>query len=141
MTNASVLGLIARLVVSLTVVLGLMMAAAWVLRRRGGSLVRAGKAGVTEVMARQSLTKSSSVQVVRIGDRALVLGVTEQSITYLTEADADEFRAGTIDVRGATAPTTDASGTQRTVPQGSATRSGSTRTGFIEALREKTTRQ
>jgi flagellar biosynthetic protein FliO len=137
MPDASVLGLMARLVVSLGVVLGLMLGAAWVLRRRGGGFARSG--AVTEVLARQSLGRSASVQVVRVGERTLVLGVTEQSVSYLTDAEADEFRP-TIDVRAAGARR-DGSGAQWTMPSGSENEhSGSTRMGFLDVLRDKTAR-
>jgi flagellar biosynthetic protein FliO len=135
-TDASVLGLLARLVVSLAVVLGLMLGAAWVLRRRGGGFTR--PSGVTEVIARQSLSRTASLQVVRVGERTLVLGVTEQSVSYLTEADGDELRP-TIDVRAGARR--DGSGAEWTMPPGSENeRSGSTRTSFLDVLRDRTTR-
>ncbi|MGE0306575.1 MAG: flagellar biosynthetic protein FliO [Acidimicrobiia bacterium] len=143
MSDASVIGLLARLVVSLAVVLGLMVGAAALLRRRGGSFARS-KGSVTEVLARQSLSRTASVQVVRIGDRALVLGVTEQQVTYLSEADAEEFHTPvTIDVRNAARArdNDDGSGADWTVLPGNATRSGQPRTTFLEALRERTTRR
>jgi flagellar protein FliO/FliZ len=126
----------ARLVVSLAVVLGLMLGAAWMLRRRGGGLAR--PSAVTEVIARQSLSRTASLQVVRVGERTLVLGVTEQSVSYLTEADGDELRQ-TIDVRAGVRR--DGSGAEWTMPSGSENeRSGSTRTSFLDILRDKTSR-
>lgn len=136
MGDASLWGLLARLVISLAVVLGLMLGAAWVIRRRGGSFMRRmGKNLPLEVMARQSLGRSASVQVVRMGERALVLGVTDHQVTYLTEGEPGEFE--TVDLTGQGGSSAD-----RTVRSGSEDpRSGSSWTGVIETLRDRTTRR
>ena len=139
MTDASLLGLVGRLVVSLAVVLSLMAAAAWILRRRGGTFLRGGKASVIEVLARQSLTRTSSVQIVRLGERAIVLGVTDQSVTYLTEGDPAEY-AGSV-AMGVTALETEGSGDDRTASSRGATRTSTARMGLIESLRDRTTRR
>jgi flagellar protein FliO/FliZ len=91
---SSSLGLLVRLVVSMGIVLGLMSLAARWLRARGPGGIGFGggpKKGAPpvriEVLARQSVGKNTSIAVVRTLDRALVLGVTEQSVTVLAEAD------------------------------------------------------
>ena len=43
------------------------------------------------VIARAPLGRSSAVQVVEVGTRRLVLGVSEQSVTLLRELDPDEI--------------------------------------------------
>ena len=72
-----------RIGFSLLVVLGLL----WVL----GRLVRrplAGRAaGAMSVLARQQVTRGASVALVRVVDRALILGVTDGQVTLLGEAD------------------------------------------------------
>lgn len=92
MDDVSLLGLLVRLVVSLAAVLGLMALAGRGLRNRGlaGRRLGGGDAPV-RVVARQSLSRGASIAVVRAGDRHLVLGVTDSSVTMLTEADADAF--------------------------------------------------
>src|SRR5262245_7000918 len=79
--------LIVRIAFSLLVVLGLMWGLAKLARRplagRGGDLV--------DVLARQQLSRGSSVAVVRIADRALVLGVTDAGVSLLADADAELF--------------------------------------------------
>jgi flagellar protein FliO/FliZ len=77
-----------RVVLSLAVVLGILAAAAKFARR--GGLVPAGPRAVArvEVVARQGLGRNSSVIVVRAVERALVLGVTETSVTLLADTDA-----------------------------------------------------
>jgi len=84
--DLSVVTLLGRLLVSLAVVFGLMAVAARVVRRRG--LGSSGSATTRiEVLARQGLGRSSSVQLVRVAGRTLVLGVTDASVQVLGEAD------------------------------------------------------
>jgi flagellar protein FliO/FliZ len=47
---------------------------------------RAG--GALTVVARQQLTRNSAVAVVRVADKALVLGITDQQVTLLAETDS-----------------------------------------------------
>jgi flagellar protein FliO/FliZ len=80
--------LLARLAISLAVVFGLMWVAGRLLRKRGLGTAKGSTAtSRIEVLARQGLGRSSSVQMVRVGGRTLVLGVTEQQVTVLAEAD------------------------------------------------------
>jgi flagellar biosynthetic protein FliO len=97
--EVSVGELFVRLVVSLGVVVAIMAAAAWVLKRvaSGGlgaaARGRAGRPVRIEVLARQSLGRRSSIALVRAGSRGLVLGVTDQHVTLLAETSADELIA------------------------------------------------
>jgi flagellar protein FliO/FliZ len=76
-----------------------MAGAAAVLRRSGVvGTTGVGKRGglrrrhaPVEVIARHGLSRGSSVAVVRLGDRALVLGVTEHQVSLLTEIDPAEL--------------------------------------------------
>jgi flagellar protein FliO/FliZ len=78
-----------RIFFSLAVVLLLMWGLARVARRplsgRGG--------GALAVLARQPLTRGAAVAVVRVGERAYVVGVTDQNVTLLAEADPDAIEA------------------------------------------------
>jgi flagellar protein FliO/FliZ len=92
--DVSLLTLLVRVVVSLGVVLAVMAAAAAVLRRSGVvGAAPVGKRGMRrrhlpmEVIARHGLSRGSSLAIVRLGERALVLGVTEHQVTLLTEVD------------------------------------------------------
>lgn len=77
------LELVLRIGFSLLVVFGLMWGLARLARRP-----RAGRAGGTlAVLARQQLSRSASVAVIRVVDRALVIGVTDGQINLLTETD------------------------------------------------------
>ncbi len=77
------LEMLLRIGFSLLVVLGLL----WLL---GRALRRplSGRAGATmAVLGRQQLTRGASVALVRVVDRALILGVTDGQVTLLGEAD------------------------------------------------------
>ena len=96
--DTSLVALLIRVVVSLGVVLAVMAAAAAVLRRSGvagtGASGRRGgrrRTPAVEVIARHGLTRGASVTVVRLGKRALVLGVTEHQVSLLTEIDPAEL--------------------------------------------------
>jgi flagellar protein FliO/FliZ len=113
--DTSLVVLLVRVVVSLGVVLAVMAGAAAVLRRSGvvGTTGMGGpRRGLRrrhvpiEVIARHGLSRSSSIAVVRLGERALVLGVTEQSISLLKEVDPAELEAppDPDDVAGSAGP-------------------------------------
>jgi flagellar protein FliO/FliZ len=77
--------MIIRLILSLAFVAAVLLFAARLAKKRGlgqGS-------GVIEVVARQRMGRSSTVNVVRIADVVLVVGATEQQITLLAEVDAE----------------------------------------------------
>ena len=77
--------LLLRVGFSFSLVLGLMWVAARVLRSR-----TAGRPTDTvEVLARTQLGRGSSVTVLRVGEQALVLGVTEKTISLLGDPIAD----------------------------------------------------
>jgi flagellar protein FliO/FliZ len=98
--DTSLVALLVRVVVSLGVVLAVMAGAAAVLRRSGVTGTAAvGRRGLRrrsvpmEVIARHGLTRSTSIAVVRLGERALVLGVTEHQVSLLKEMDPAELEA------------------------------------------------
>jgi flagellar protein FliO/FliZ len=80
--------LVLRIGFSLLVVFGLL----WVLARvaRRGGLGRRGTGSVA-VLNRQPLSRGSSVAVVRVADRALILGVTDTQVSLLGETELDAF--------------------------------------------------
>jgi flagellar protein FliO/FliZ len=75
-----------RIVFSLLVVLALMWGLARLLRRPLGGR----RAGQLEVVGRLGLSRGAAVALVRVGGRTLVLGVTDQQVSLLTEADFDD---------------------------------------------------
>ncbi|HEU5044255.1 MAG TPA: flagellar biosynthetic protein FliO [Nocardioidaceae bacterium] len=95
--------LVLRIGFSLFVVLGLMWALARVVRRPLG----AGRThGRLAVLNRQQLTRGAAVTVVKVADRAMILGITEQQVSFLGEAELADFEShhehrDTVDLPGA----------------------------------------
>src|SRR5690348_1989812 len=80
--------LVGRVLLSLAVVLGLM----WVMARRvrGRATGRRARGGaLVDMVARQQLSRNASIGVVRVLDRAFVVGITEQQLSVLAEMDAE----------------------------------------------------
>ncbi|UMG92969.1 flagellar biosynthetic protein FliO [Nocardioides sp. TF02-7] len=67
--------------------MGLLLVAAKLTARRLGG----GAGSPVRVLARQSISRGSGVVVVRVGERVLVLGATEQQVSLLTEIDPAEL--------------------------------------------------
>ncbi|GAA2647837.1 FliO/MopB family protein [Paractinoplanes durhamensis] len=80
--------LVLRIGFSLFVVLGLMWAVARLVRR---PLSARRAHGALAVLNRQQLTRNSEVAVVRVAGRAIVLGITENQVNLLGEADVADF--------------------------------------------------
>lgn len=81
--------LVVRVVFSLSVILGLLWLVARASNRRFGGPARS----MVRVLARQPLARSASLAVVEVGDRVLVVGVSEQGVSLLTEMDPAELPA------------------------------------------------
>ncbi len=83
--------LLLRLGMSLGMVLALVGAVTWVLRRRG--LLRTTAAGDTQarlqVVDRKSLGKRASIVVASVGDVTVMLGVTDQQVNVLATAPGE----------------------------------------------------
>jgi flagellar protein FliO/FliZ len=96
-SGASTFELLLRLFMSLAVVIGLMVGITTVLKRRGfagfapGGPRRSLPGVDVEVLARKPLGRNASVAVVRAGGKSMVLGVTENNVTLLGDADLDDF--------------------------------------------------
>jgi flagellar protein FliO/FliZ len=127
--DVSVVGLFARLFVSLAVVLGLMALAGKWLRQRGGAAgPRRGRPAVIEVLARQGVGRNSSVTVVRAAGRLLVLGVTDASVQLLAEGDQDSIE-GPLEAHGTG------------FPEGGDATPGWTWKSVLDTARERTVRR
>ena len=81
-------GVVVRTTFALAAVLLVMWFCARVLRKTSGGR----STDVIEVVGRQQLTKASSVAVVRIADRAYLLGVTDQRVELIAETHIDAVR-------------------------------------------------
>jgi len=81
--------MIIRLILSLAFIAAVLLFAARVAKKRG---LGQGN-GLIEVVARQRMGRTSTLNVVRIADVVLVVGATEEQITLLAEVDADAVDA------------------------------------------------
>ncbi len=91
MDGVSAIQLVLRVVISLVVVVALMLAFSSFLKRGNGIGGIGRRRGAIEVVARQGLSKNASITLVRAGNRALVLGVTESNITLLLDSDPEDL--------------------------------------------------
>jgi len=87
------LELTVRLVVSLTIVVGLLL----LLARFGARKFRGQAGALVRVVHRQPLSRTSAVAVVTVGSRVLVLGTTEHQVSILTELEPEELE-GEVDL-------------------------------------------
>ena len=118
--------LVLRIGFSLLIVFGLMWGLARVVRR---PLCGRRGPGALAVLHRQQLSRGSSVAVVQVADRAMVLGVTDQQVSLLGETDPATFETEPPD------------GGERRRPV--ALEPGGARTwkSTLDLLRDRTTRQ
>ena len=79
--------MIVRLVLSLAFIAVVLLWAARLAKKRG---LGQGN-GLIEVVARQRMGRTSTVNVVRIADVVLVVGATEEQVTLLAEVDIESI--------------------------------------------------
>ena len=126
--------MVVRLVLSLAFIGGVLWFAARVARKRG---IGQGN-GLIEVVARQRMGRASSVSVVRIADRVLVVGSTEEQVTLLAEVDGDVVEEAIAERRVAVAQPAGA-GAPGALTGALFDRNGWTT--FVTQLRERTVRR
>jgi flagellar protein FliO/FliZ len=102
--------MIIRLVLSLGFIAVVLLWAARLAKKKG---LGQGN-GLIEVVARQRMGRSSTVNVIRIADVVLVVGATEEQVTLLAEVDAEAVDTALAE-RRVPAPRPAADGT---VPEG-----------------------
>jgi flagellar protein FliO/FliZ len=126
--------MVVRLVLSLAFIALVLWFAARVAQKRG---LGQGN-GLIEVVARQRMGRASSVSVVRIAGRVLVVGSTEEQVTLLAEVDGDVVEEAIAERR--LAPAQPAVAGAPGVLAGSVfDRNGWT--SFVSQLRERTVRR
>jgi flagellar protein FliO/FliZ len=139
--------MIIRLVLSLAFIAVVLFFAARVAKKRG---LGQGN-GLIEVVARQRMGRTSTVNVVRIADVVLVVGATEEQITLLAEVDAEAVEAALAERRGPARIGAAASDPASTAPALVASSSSGALAGsvfdrngwgtFVNQLRERTVRK
>ena len=93
------LGSLLRVVVSLGLVLALLWVAARTLQK---GRTRASGGVDVDVLARVPLAQKSALAVVRLGDQALVLGVTESRVALLTQTPIEALTVESLTVESLT---------------------------------------
>jgi flagellar biosynthetic protein FliO len=81
------IGLGVRLAIVLAAIWAVIVAMRWYVRRTGGVAGSGGRTRHLEVLETRSLGGHRSLQLVRLGERAVLLGVTAERITALLEVD------------------------------------------------------
>lgn len=91
--TVSVAGLLLQMVIGLGVVLAAIAVISRLVKGRGGRIgVSLGRRpALINVVGRQALGKGISLAVVKIGERAFLLGVTPNSVRQLSELSAEEL--------------------------------------------------
>jgi flagellar protein FliO/FliZ len=82
---ASTVGALGSSLLALVIVIALILAMAWLLRRLPGAGF--GASGGMKIVASLAVGVKERVMVVAVGEQHLVLGVTAQQITLLTTLD------------------------------------------------------
>jgi flagellar protein FliO/FliZ len=139
--------MIVRLILSLAFIAAVLLFAARMAKKRG---LGPGN-GLIEVVARQRMGRTSTVNVLRIADVVLVIGATEEHVTLLAEVDAESVDAALAERRVPVPAGGDGSGTPGVpAPRGTRPTSGVLagsvfdRNGwgaFVNQLRERTVRK
>lgn len=143
--------MIIRLILSLGFIAAVLLFAARLAKKKG---LGQGN-GLIEVVARQRMGRSSTVNVVRIADVVLVIGATEEQVTLLAEVDSEVVDAA-LATRRVPAPRPAADGaTSATAPAAAPVVAARTSSGalagsvfdpagwgtFVHQLRERTVRK
>ena len=88
-----------RIILSLVAVLGALIGTTWLSRRSKG----AGRGGL-RVVSRVGVSKGSSLLVVSVGSRMMLVGATEGSLRLLSEIDPADLDGSPAEVTDAAAP-------------------------------------
>jgi len=142
-----VVALALRVGLSLAAVLGLIWLFSRGMQRGQGS--RMSASARVRVLSRQPLGRNAGVAVVKVGERALVLGVTDGQISLLTDLpvgdvvdEAEELReALAVDAEGVPTVGVPPQRDDATGPLAGSVLSPATWTQAVDALRERTTRR
>ncbi|MFQ1000303.1 FliO/MopB family protein [Modestobacter sp. SSW1-42] len=137
--------MIIRLVLCLGFIAAVLLYASKLAKKRG----LGGATGVIEVVARQRMGRTSTVSVLRVAGRVLVVGSTEEQVTLLAEVEDEELQTALAAQLRPLEVTEDADRAPVTrrmpVPTGHGALAGSvldksTWTSVVQELRERTVR-
>ena len=85
--DVSVIGMVLRLVVSLGIVLGMIAALAWAAKRPKGLGLGGRSKGAITILSREQLGRETTVALLQVGGRTILVGANEHSIEVLAEGD------------------------------------------------------
>jgi flagellar protein FliO/FliZ len=89
--SPGVVGAMVKMICALALVIALVYGALYMLRRlMGRRLKGSGGAGSLEVLETTYVGQHKAISLVRVGNRSVLVGVTDNQITTLTELDAEE---------------------------------------------------
>ncbi len=95
----SLMAALVKMISALAVVIAVVYGALYALRKLMGRKYGAnGRNGSLEVLETTFVGQHKSISLVRVGERSVLVGVTDQQISTLTELDADETVALTREV-------------------------------------------
>ncbi|MHC1791095.1 flagellar biosynthetic protein FliO [Solidesulfovibrio sp.] len=94
-TDYGLTGVALKMGLTLLVILAFIFAAFWLLKRYGPKfgIGPTGRGGKLRLIDHLPVGPRKSIVVVRFLNKDMVLGITEQSITFLSEANADDAAA------------------------------------------------
>jgi flagellar protein FliO/FliZ len=102
--DVSLVEVMARLVAAFALIIGMLGGAVYVFRRRGVLRALPGAAAPQRrmrVVERQTLSRSSSVALVRVGSRSYLIGATDASVALLADLSETVTEADDADARRA----------------------------------------
>lgn len=142
--------LMIRVTLSLAFIVGLM----WIVTRAMRKSPMARSNGAIEIIARQQLDRKAGLALIKVGDRAVLVGFTEHQVTMLGEHDVPEMPAPletrtTIDISESAGSDLDHAAQRATShrrasdksPLAGSVLSPTSWKQTVEAFREKTVRQ
>lgn len=100
--NPGLAGIIFKLILSLVIIIGLIYATVFILKKLGHRSLP-GSSGMIEVISKSYLAPKQSLYIVKLGTSYSVLGVGESSINLIKELSPDEvesFKKPSQDVKG-----------------------------------------
>lgn len=85
------IGLLARTLGALLLILGLLVAGTWLLRRTSGLKLAANGESPVTVVSTTNIGEKQSLSVVKFGNKTLLVGATSQSIKVLATEKSEDF--------------------------------------------------
>jgi len=87
LADISVISMVFRLVVSLGIVLGMIAALAWAAKRPKGLGLGVRSRGAITVHGREQLGRATTIALLQVGDRTVLVGANEHTVEVLAEGN------------------------------------------------------